>query len=28
VAIVPLIKHKWLKWSCETHNTETQNVEV
>jgi len=28
VAILPLIEHKWLNWSREKHNTETQNVEV
>jgi len=28
VAILPLFERKWLKWSREKHNTETQNVEV
>jgi len=28
VAILPLVKHKWLKWSGDKHNTETQHVDV
>jgi len=28
VAILPVIEHKWLKWSREKHNLERQNVEV
>jgi len=26
--LLSLIEQKWLKWSREKHNTETQNVEV